>query len=178
MLNSEVLFYPSAWKAREMLSFDLPVLWPHAFDIVTKQFYDNGREGRDRFLDRTAVRYRILPPAAAPGRQPILKLPLTLESFLYDWGPGTPTRATVVADVRVLPEFTQQVDALFAPGWDAKTSAIVERVFDAAGDSGTPVAAYARLADDGVNRVRVEAGAPAGGGYLILLDSYADDCDK
>jgi hypothetical protein len=67
-LNIQAGFAPSAWHAREMLTDDLPILWPRTFALATKRFLSSGREDRDRFLDRTAVRYRILPERLAAPR--------------------------------------------------------------------------------------------------------------
>jgi len=174
-INGQALFYPSAWQAREMLSFDLPVLWPRLFDTVEKRFFSSGREARDRFLDRTATRYRILTPRVAPGRKPLTAIPYAAESFLFDFGPEVPPRASMVSDVKVVADIDGQIDALFGSDWDSRTIAIVERQLPAAGNSGLPVTPYARLAEDAENRVRIQAGAGSEGGYLILLDSYSDD---
>ena len=35
--------------------------------------------------------------------------------------------------------------------------------------------AFARIVEEGANRVVVEAGSDVDGGYLVLLDSYSDD---
>jgi hypothetical protein len=174
-LNGQALFYPSAWHAREMLSYDLAVLWPRVFEVVTRRFFSSGREARDRFLDRTATRYRILSPRAAAGHRPLMAIPYFAESFLFDWGADTPTRVSIVPDVRVVPDVDRQIDALFEPGWDSRTTAIVERRPAAGGESRPPVTPYARIVEDEANRVRVRAGTGAQGGYLVLLDSYSDD---
>jgi hypothetical protein len=174
-INGQVPFYPSAWHAREMLSYDLPVLWPKVFDTVARRFFSSGREARDRFLDRTATRYRMLTPRVAPGRRPLTPIPYAAESFLFDFGPSVPQRAAIASDVRIVSGIDGQIDALFGPGWDSHTTAIVERQSPAAGTAGPPVAPFARFVEDGANRVRVQAGAGSDGGYLVLLDSYSDD---
>ena len=163
-INGQVLFYPSAWRAREMLSYDLPVLWPKVFDTVAKRFFSSERDARDRFLDRTASRYRILTPRAVTGRRPLTPIPYAAESFLFDFGPDVSSRASVVSEVRVVPGIDAQIDALFGPGWDGRTTAIVERQSAAAGNAGAAVAPYARIVEDGANRVRVQAGAGSDGG--------------
>ncbi|MEX1128023.1 MAG: YfhO family protein, partial [Vicinamibacterales bacterium] len=173
-LSTQAAYYPSAWKTREMLSFDLAVLWPRVHAKINERLMTSSRQVRDRFLDRTGVRYRILPERQAGGRQPIVPIPQFFESFLFDWGDVTP-RAAVVSDVRVVPEVRDQVEALFEPGWDSRTTALVERLPEAAGESGPPVTPVARFVADTSNRVVVEAGAAAGGGYLVLLDSYSPD---
>jgi hypothetical protein len=173
-LSNQAVFYPSAWDTREILSYDLAVLWPRLLTTVQVQFTASRREARDRFLDRAGVRYRILPERQAGGRRPIVPIPQFFESFLFDWGDVTP-RASVVSDVRVVPEVRDQVDALFEPGWDSRTTALVERLPEAAGEGGPPVTPFARFVADTSNRVVVEAGAADDGGYLVLLDSYSPD---
>ena len=46
-LSGQAAFYPSAWRGREMLSYDLPVLWPRSFQLGTEQFFAAGRDARD-----------------------------------------------------------------------------------------------------------------------------------
>jgi len=172
-LSNQAAYYPSAWRTREILSYDLAVLWPPIHTAINERFTSSPREARDRFLDRTGVRYRILPPRQAGGRTPIMPIPYFLESFLFDWDESVPERVAVIADVRIVPGIRQQVDGLFEPGWDSDTTALVEWQPEAAGATGPPVSPFARLITETSNRVVVEAGASAGGGYLVLLDTYA-----
>ncbi len=174
-LSGQTAFYPSAWRGREMLSFDLAILWPKLFEIVTERFFESDRTARDLFLDRTGVRYRVLPHRLSAGHAPLVRVPYYSESFLYDWGPGVAQRTSVVADARIVPEVPRQIDALFEAGWDTRSMVILDRELPAAGTAGQGVAPFARIVSDGSNRVVVEAGAPGGGGYLVLLDSYSDD---
>ncbi len=74
-----------------------------------------------------------------------------------------------------MPGVDQQTRALFEDGWDFRDVVLVERIPPAAGKAGSPATPYARFVEDRENRVVVEAAAGAGGGYLLLLDSYADD---
>jgi hypothetical protein len=174
-LSNQAAFYPSAWRRREMLSYDLAVLWPTEFDMVTERFKTADRAERDRFLDRTGVRYRILPPWLSGGHESLAEIPYFLDSRFYDWGEGVAPRAAVVPDARVVPDRAAQLEALFEDGWDRRRTAIVEREPAAAGVPGPPVAPDARFIDDRANRVEIDAGAGAEGGYLVLLDSYAPD---
>jgi hypothetical protein len=174
-LNIQAGFAPSAWHAREMLTDDLPILWPRTFALATKRFLSSGREDRDRFLDRTAVRYRILPERLAAPRPPIAPVPYFLESSLFDWGGDVAQRVAMVPDARIVAEVPMQIEALFQAGWDTRTTVVLERQPAAAGDVGAPMPPSARFVADGANRVVVEAGAGAAGGYLVLLDSYSDD---
>jgi hypothetical protein len=158
-----------------MLSFDLAVLWPRIFTQATEEFMNGKREERDRFLDRTGVRFRILPARHAAGRTPIMPIPYFMESFLFDWGENVMPRVSVVTNARLVPVVEQQVNALFEPGWDSRTTVLIDREPDPAGDSGPPVTPFARFLEDTSNRLGVEAGAGADGGYLVLLDSYSAD---
>lgn len=174
-LSGQSAFYPSAWRRREMLSYDLAVLWPRNFELTTKRFGAAGQEERDRFLDRTGVRYRVLPAWRAAGRTPLVHIPYFLESSLFDWGGDVARRVAVISDARIVPDIGQQVEALFQGGWDNRTTALVDRQPPAAGVAGEPVPPSARFMADAENQVVVEAGAGTDGGYLVLLDSYSDD---
>jgi hypothetical protein len=169
------VFYPSAWHVREIISFDLAVLWPRRYATTSERFRNSDSDSRSRFLDRTGVRYRILPTRRASHRTPILAIPYFLESFLFDWGEGVAPRVAVVPEARVLPDIGLQVDALFQTGWDHRTTVLVEREPEPAGVTGAPQPAFARFVEDRSNRVVVEAGAGARGGYLVLLDSYSPE---
>ncbi|CAN5441154.1 hypothetical protein BH23ACI1_BH23ACI1_12840 [soil metagenome] len=174
-LSTQAAFYPSAWATREMLSYDLPVLWPRVFTTTSERFMNAPREERDRFLDRTGVRYRILPIRHSGGREPQMPIPYFLESFLFDWGPDIAPRVSVLTDARVVPEQDRQIDALFAPGWDSRTTVLIEREPEPAGMVRPAAEPAARIVDEISNRVAIEAGVPAGGGYLVFLDSYSPD---
>jgi hypothetical protein len=173
-LSAQAVFYPSPWHAREITSYDLPVLWPRSFQMTIERFVESGRADRDRFLDRTGVRYRILSDRMAAGHVPLQRIPYFLESSLYDWGEGVARRVDVITDVAIVPDAQQQIDALFQPGWDSTTTAKIEREPPAAGVAGPPVASFANVVNETSNRLTIEAGAGAAGGYLILLDSFAD----
>jgi hypothetical protein len=174
-LNAQAVVYPSAWHVREMLTYDLPVLWPRIFDTATKRFDNAGAEERARFLDRTGVRFRILPERRADGHEPLTKIPYFLESFLYDWGVAITPRAIVVPDATIVADLEQQIEALFRDGWNNRTTALIDRPSAAAGNAGDPVSPSASVVTDGANHLVLNAGAGAGGGYLVVLDSYADD---
>ena len=74
-LNAQAAFYPSAWQTRELLSYDLPVLWPRSYTLMLEEFVKRTGAERERFLDRTGVRYRILPTRRAGGRRAIMPIP-------------------------------------------------------------------------------------------------------
>ena len=172
-LSGQTAFYPSAWHGREMLSYDLAVLWPREYNLANKQFLRSGSAERDRFLRRTGVRFRMLPAALAGGRTPLVQMPYYVESYFYDWGSDVAQRATVVSTASVEPDAQRQLDALFAADWDADAVSLTH-VPEAAGATGSPATPAARIVSDRSNEVVVEASAGAPGGYLVLLDTFVD----
>jgi len=175
-LNAQAAFYPSAWRTRELLSYDLPVLWPRSYTLMLDEFGKRTGAERERFLDRTGVRYRVLPTRRAGGRRAIMPIPQFSESFLYDWGNTVTPRLSVVAGALVVPTEGEQIDALFGGDWDTRATVMIEREPAPAGAPGAAVSpSTARFVADRSNRVTVEAGVDARGGYLLLLDSYSND---
>ena len=176
-LNIQAAFYPSGWQGREMLSYDLPVLWPRAFTLMMERFLKSPAVERERFLDRTGVRYRILPQRRAPGRTPIMPIPQFQESFLFDWGNGVAPRVSVVPRAEIVTDPDDQVDALFErEHWDVREVMLIDREVPPAGAAGPAAAApFARIVEDRSNRTRIETGVGTGGGYLLFLDCYSDD---
>jgi hypothetical protein len=175
-LSSQANFDPSGWRSREMLSYDLAVLWPRDFATMSKRFFLGGRLERDLLLDRTGVRYRVLPRQQAGGRTPIAQVPYLVESFLFDYGGDVVApRVTVVSKTEVVSGIGQQIEKLFAGGWDIRSTAIIEHEPAAAGSAEPPVPSSAMITTDTANRVVVEAGIGEAGGYLVMLDSFSDD---
>ena len=176
-LNNQAAFYPSGWRGREILSYDLAVLWPKLFDVASHRFFDSDDAGRDLFLKRTGVRYRVLPARVAPKRTPLMKVPYFVESSLYDWGPGAMPRAAVVPSARVVADPLKQVEALFKADWDARSLVLIDRESEVNGvaGSGMDPSVTPFIDRDRSTHVSVQAGVPYGGGYLVLLDSYSPD---
>jgi hypothetical protein len=174
-VSAQAVFYPSAWRVREMLSYDLAVLWPRSFSLVAERFLGATREERERFLDRTGARYRVLPTRRAPGREPLTQVPYFLESHLFDWGADVAPRVAVLPRAEVRPDLEAQLKALFEPGWDYQSVTLIEREPAVAGIPGAAVEPFARVVAEGSNWLTVEAGAGDGGGYLVVLDSYGTD---
>lgn len=171
-LSVQLAFAPGAWRAREMLSYNLAVLWPRMFDLAVDRFRQYGRGGRDRFLWATGVRYRAVPLPVGGSRRSVPVQYFT-DIRLFDWGPVFP-RVSVIPEAIVVPDVRRQIDLLFDPAFDpAKTVALASPAPKAWGTPGPQVDATARVLDERANRVTVEAGVPSGGGYLLLLDSFA-----
>jgi len=174
-LSIQAAFYPSAWQAREILTFDLPVLWPKAFADMSNRFFDESSEARERLLDRTGVRYRVLPQRRAGGRVPLARIPQFYESFLFDFYETVTPRVSIVPTSRLVPQVNTQIDALFEGGWDSRAVVLLDREMPPAGTRGEPVQPFARVIEESSNRTLVEAGIGADGGYLVFLDSYSED---
>ena len=174
-LSGQANFNPSGWRRREMLSYDLAVLWPRDFAMMSKRFVQSGRPERDLLLDRTGVRYRVLPRGQAGGRTPIVQVPYLMNSFLFDYDSQAAPRVTVVPKADVVGDVAQAIEALFTGGWDVRSTAIVEHEPAAAGDVQPPVLSSATITKDTANRVVVQAGVGEAGGYLVMLDSFSDD---
>ena len=174
-LSAQANFYPSGWRSREMLSYDLA--HPLATRVRDDEHAVLSRAGgleRDRFLDRTGVRYRILPRTQAGGRTPIVKVPYLMDSFLFDYGDGVAPRVMVVSTAEVIGDIGQQIESsspaggTFAPRRSSNISLPRRAMPDrrrAVGDDHA----------DAANRVGVQAGVGEAGGYLVLLDSFSDD---
>ena len=174
-LSIQAAFYPSAWQAREILTFDLPVLWPKAYADMSNRFFDEGVEARERLLDRTGVRYRVLPQRRAGDRVPLARIPQFYESFLYDFSENVTPRVSIVPTARLVPHVKTQIDALFESGWDSRDVVLLDRDMLPAGTRGQPVQPFARVVDESSNRTLVEAGVGPEDGYLVFLDSYSED---
>jgi Bacterial membrane protein YfhO len=173
-LSGQANFDPSGWRSREMLSYDLAVLWPRDFATMSTRFFLSGRTERDLLLDRAGVRYRVLPRQQAGGRTPIVQVPYLMESFLFDYGGDVAPRVTVISKAEVVGDSGRQIEALFTGGWDSRSTAIIDREPAAAGDARPPVPPTATITTDSANRVVVQAGAGEAGGYVVLLDSFSD----
>jgi hypothetical protein len=171
-LSVQTVFVPAAWRAREMLSYDLAVLWPRPFELVVSRFRQSDRATRDRFLWRSGVRYRIVPTRIG-GSRPAVPIKYFNDLRLFDWGPVFP-RVSVVPTATVVPDVREQVAQLFSPTFDpAHTVALTTPAQELWGRPGPPVEASARVVGESANEVTVEAGVPAAGGYLLMLDSFS-----
>lgn len=88
--------------------------------------------------------------------------------------PGALPRSFVVSRARSVPA-AEQLDALLAAPFDGGSTLLVDgpvpRALEGAGEAPLPATVVERRA----NLVRVRATAPAGGGWLVLLDAWASD---
>jgi hypothetical protein len=163
-------------QIREMLSYDLAILWPRIYETTHIRFVKADAEERDRFLSRTAVRFRVLPAARAEGK-PSVPVERFAGMATIDWGPAN-ARALVVPEASVVADETAQLEAMFGTGWDpSRTAMLMTPPRPPDGTPGSPVEPAAKIVHDGANGVVVEAGAGPAGGWLVLLDSYSPDWD-
>jgi hypothetical protein len=173
---STLALAPSAWHARELVSYDLPQLWPVEYAKAVMWFERIDRAGRLRFLARGGVRYCLLGDPPAPGATPVRPVGDGFGSMdVYECVPNA-RRAYVVPDASVVPELDAQLLALFEPSFPAETTVMLDRPAPApsgvAGRSSSTTPASARIDVDEAEAVEIEANAGSSGGYLVLLDSY------
>ena len=165
--------FPMAWGVRSALAPDLTQLRPAEYGALVDFFVASDQDARHRFLRRIGTRYHLAlkPP---PGAGPLLASldPLVPMSLYED--PRSGRRVHVVASVRVVPDHRARLAALFAPDFEPGSEVLLARPSLApAGVPGEPaVAGHARITDEWPTGIRLAAAVPAGGGYLVLLDSW------
>jgi prepilin-type N-terminal cleavage/methylation domain-containing protein len=159
---------PSGWGVREALSYDLPVLWPAEYEALVRRFEKATAGERDLFLNRSAVRWCVLPDRARPWLKPSAQVPHWTMS-LVECHPGA-TRVFITSTARLGDDPAWQRDALFdatAPDQELRLSSVPP----VAGTAGTSVPASARIVMDSTNEVVIDANLPADG-FVVLRDSY------
>jgi hypothetical protein len=168
---NELMFHTAGWQIREVISFDLPVLWPVTYAQALTRFQQATREERLRFVTRSGARYVVLPTPPRPGAVPLATLRGVEQLKLYDLDPAA-ARAYVVPDALIGPSIPWQIEGLFQDQFDPRRGILVsDPPPPPVGTPGPSVPASATIVDDALNRVVVRAGLPADG-YLALLDSY------
>jgi len=168
-LNAELPLAASGWRVREALSYDLPVLWPSAYESVVRLFERAPAAERRAFLRRAGVRWCVL-PAPLPGAAVIADVP-HWSMRVYDCDPGA-ARVIVAGRVEAGGPPEWQRAALFDPALPddlVRLDAPSGTVTGASAASGT-----ARLIKDDVNEVQVEADLRTGG-FVVLRDSFDPD---
>lgn len=169
----ESLISTSGWKVGESISYDMPLLVPRNYILMLRTFVRSTRDERFRFLERSGVRYCVLPERPFDGATPLTELKYFKSMRLYECFPDA-RRAYIADEARVMPNLQEQIDLLFAPEYDPGT-VLVDREPPALAGAGGPPApsASARIVEETNTRVVVEAHvARSEGGYLVLLDSY------
>ncbi len=165
---------PAKWRVRQVISHDLPELWPVEYREVLVAFLTRPFEDRVRLLRRAGVRYCALPQPPAEGAVPIQSLePFFVDFDLYECNTA-PRRVYVTGAARTEPDRRERVDLLFDPAHDPSKEVVLDRPAPAPeGVSGAPSSRPdAAIVGEGNNEVVVRASTAAGGGYLVLLDSF------
>jgi hypothetical protein len=173
LLMANLAMTPAAWGMRELLSYDLPLLWPVEYTQALTRFEAMDRPARMRFLARGGVRYCLLSTPPDPEERPLRPVGERFGSMaVYECVPDT-RRVLVVADALVVPSVTTQIERLFDEAFDDRSTVMLEQTAPAAaGVTSAPSTASARLTTDGDREVVVTASAGAAGGYLVLRDSF------
>jgi hypothetical protein len=176
-LWSQFAFTPQAWGVRQIISYDLPQLWPREYGLLVGVFQRATREDRFRFLRRAGVRYCFLPEPPVPGETPVVA-PVAYSSpmALYECGEN-PTRVYVTDAASVVPSLRGQLELMFDARHDPAETVLLEQEAGVpAGRPGTAAAApSATIVREGPNDLTVAAAAGAGGGYQTVLDSFDPD---
>lgn len=174
VMTSNLVMTPAAWGVRELLSYDLPLLWPIEHRKAEALFQTTtDRAARVRFLSRGGVRYCAAGSPMTPGDQPIQQVSDAFGSMaVYECNRDV-RRAFVVANTEVIPDHSKQLARLFEESFDANSTVMLERTAPAAaGAPSAPEPASARITRDDAQDMEIDVAAPTDGGYLVLLDSF------
>jgi len=173
LLMASLAVSPAAWRVRELISYDLPQLWPIAQAFAVTRFERADAAERLRFLARGGVRYCLLSSPPHPGAAPLQRVGEQFGTMaVYECAPDA-RRAYVVERASVVPDVTTQMERLFEESFDARSTVMLaEQPPDAVGSPGAPSDASARITNDADQEVAVQAAAGAGGGYLVLQDTF------
>jgi hypothetical protein len=167
---------PAAWSVRELLSYDLPLLWSMEYALAEGRFEHADRAERLRFLARGGVRYCLVGTPPRPDMSPIQ---LVGEEFgpmgVFECVPDV-RRVYVVPRASIVPDTKAQLARLFEESFDAESTVMLERPApEAAGLPGAAEAASARITHEEEQEILMEATAGAPSGYLVLLDTFDRD---
>ena len=173
LMMANLAMAPAGWRVRELISYDLPQLWPIAQDRAVARFERADRAERLRFLARGGVRYCLLSSPPYPGAASLQRVGEQFGAMaVYECVPDA-RRSSVVAKASIVPDVTVQLERLFDASFDADSTVMLERPGpDAAGTPGAGSAASARITADADQEVAIAAAAGADGGYLVLRDSF------
>jgi hypothetical protein len=176
LMIASLAMTPAAWRVRELISTDLPLLWPIEQAHAGARFESADRAERLRFLARGGVRYCLLSSPPHPGAAPLQVVGEQFGTMAVYECVKDARRASVVATASVVPDVTTQVEQLFEESFDAESTVMLERPApDAAGSPGasSPASpASARITTDTDREVAVDAAAGVDGGFLVLKDSF------
>jgi hypothetical protein len=164
---------PAAWGIREVISYDLPQLWPREYTKMLRLFRDVPQEDRLRFLRRTGVRYCFQSEPPYPGATLLLAPDFTDPIALYECY-DRPLRVYVTGASRIEPSVHRQLELMFDEHHDPFRTVLLERDPPAAaGEAGTPAAtASARIVRERNSELVIQVDTGVSGEYLNVVDSY------
>lgn len=166
--------YLYAWGVREAFSADLPGMRPAESVWALQRFAESPRPIKDRFLRSASVRYYLTPRPPEGEHSLVARLEGLEPLALYELPDARP-RAAVLTAAIVEPNTIRQILLTFDPALEPAATAVVSAEAAPAGTPGPAGPPTARLVVDEPERLVLEATAPAGGGYLVLRDSYDSD---
>ena len=172
-LNAELPMAPSGWRVREALSYDLPNLWPAAYEATVKQFERADTDARRAFLRRAGVRTCVVRESQAVGAPLVGEAP-DWRMRAVECNPGA-ARVFIAGSAQVAPDAADldwQRAVLFDPA-AADDLVRLDRLPPAAGTASSPRPQSVRIVEDGMTRVVVEATLDRSG-IVVLRDSYDD----
>jgi hypothetical protein len=164
---------PAAWRLREVISYDLPQLWPREYVAMLSKFRHASPADRLRFLQRTGHRYCFLPEPPSPGARALSRSEIVQPMALYECY-ADPLRLYVTPDAVVEPDVGRQIELLFDARHDPFSKVLLERsppAPDGRPGAGSP-AGSAYIVRERNTELVVRAAVPAEGGYLTVVDSY------
>jgi hypothetical protein len=173
LLGVNLAMTPSAWGVRELISLDLPQLWPIAQARAVTRFERANAAERLRFLARGGVRYCLLSSPPYPGAVPLHRVGEEFGTMAVYECVTDARRAYVVGKASIVADVTTQQKQLFEESFDADSTVMLERPAPAAaGSPGASTAPSARITTDADQEVAIDAAAGAEGGYLVLKDTF------
>ena len=173
-VTAQFAYVPAPWGLREVVSYDLPQLWPREYHLMLDRFRDAAPDARLRFLERVGTRYCFLPAPPVAGQQPVV--PPSAPSApmaVYECHAGVPRRVHIAGAALVEPDSGRQLDRLFDSASEPwSTVALAAPPPAASGRHGVARAAEARIVTDRGDHVVIAAAVTQDDGYLALADSY------
>jgi len=170
-LNAELPMAPSGWGVREALSYDLPYLWPAAYEATLRRFEQADTSARAAFLRRSGVRRCVLPATESRQFRMVADVP-DWNMHVFECNAGA-TRAVLTGTVAVAADagdLTWQREALFDPSL-ADDLARLERLPRPSGVPGAPADPAVRIVHDGASSVVLEAAVRVNQ-ILVLRDTF------
>ena len=170
-LSAQFAYSPAAWQVKQIVSYDLPKLWPREYHYMLDRFGRSSVETRLRFLRGSGIRYCFLPVPPVEHQKALSAPAISAPMALYECGDGS--RAWIAPDAEIEPQIERQIDRLFDDGHDQRGRVLLQRASaGAAGTRGDAVVDSASIAFESNNEQRVVAGVGPGGGYLTVTDTF------